>query len=173
MWRRLAGVAAIAVAVTLGLRLAAYRAVEAEVAGWLSGLLLGTGTFVSSGRAEFFLNVGTAEVFGLRITPECTSGIVTALIVGVSGVLLASSRIGSRRLGAAAAVGSATFAVINMARLVMVAAASLTWGLDTGYRWSHTWVGSIVTVFGVVVACAVYLRVLGVGARSRPQTLRP
>lgn len=165
--RRLAGVSVLAIAVALGVHLGTYRGAEATVAGWLSGPLLGTQTFVSATNAVFFIDVGSADVFGLRVTTECTSGIITAFILGVSGLLIGSSRFRLGRVSAAALTGAATFAAVNMGRLLLVATASRTWGLDDGYRWTHTWAGSIVTLLGVVAACAVYLRILGIGGNLR------
>lgn len=155
--------AILAAAAGAVLGLTAYRATEAAMAAWFVGFVHGSNTFVSTSNAAFFLDVGTPEVFGLRVTNECTSAIVVLPIVALTGVLVASSRLASRRLVRAASAASGVFIVVNLIRLVLIADVSRRWGIEIGYRWSHVWVGSMITVAGAAVACATYLRALGIG----------
>lgn len=163
----------IGVALALGLAAAAvwvhqfaYRGWEAWSAGRLSGLLLGQHTLVSRPLTAFFLNLGTAHAFGLRVTGECTSAIVTIGVCVLTGVLAVTTRISLRRLVAASAVAVGTFFALNLVRLVGIALATRQWGLQAGYHWSHVWAGTFVTVLGGIAVCALYLVVIGVRRRK-------
>jgi exosortase/archaeosortase family protein len=141
------------------------------VAAAVSHLALHTPTFGSIPNATFFLGVGSPHAFGLVVTNDCTSAITTTVVLAVTAILALVSRTGIGRLAAAAVVASATFAAINLARLVMIAAATRQWGLGAGFHWSHVWGGTFVTVLGSVVTAVAYLHVLGM--RRHPERPRP
>jgi exosortase/archaeosortase family protein len=157
-WGAAALVAAAAVLVVLVRT--AYRRVEAVIAGRLAHVVTAGHTLINRHTATFFLNVGTPKVFGVVVTPECSSAVVTALVLGVTALALATTRFTLRRALLAAAAGAGGFAALNMVRLVMIAFASDKWGLGSGYRWSHIWVGTFITVFGGVAAAGLYLAIL-------------
>ena len=145
------------------LRRTGYRRFEAHAAGWLTHLATGTNTGIDHRTATFFVASGTPRAFGVLVTPECSSAVVTAIVLLVTAVVVGSSRMSVRRSLGAAASAAGFFVAANLARLVVIAAASRWWGLHAGYHWSHVWAGTFITVFGGVIAAAVYLVVLGGG----------
>lgn len=144
----------------------AYRQLEAVVAGRLSQSATASNALINRHTATFFLNVGTPDVFGVLVTPECSSAIVTALVLAVTAVVVATTRFRFTRVLWAATVAAGGFAALNFVRLVLIAMASDRWGMQAGYRWSHAWAGSFITVFGGFAAAALYLVVLGGGPRE-------
>jgi exosortase/archaeosortase family protein len=137
-----------------------YRQFETLAAGKLTHLVVSGHALINRHTSTFFLNTGTAKVFGVVVTPECSSAIVTGLVLAVTAVAIATTRFTLRRALMAALGAAGLFAGLNLLRLVMIAFATDHWGLGPGYRWSHVWAGTFITVFGGAAAAALYLMIL-------------
>ena len=147
-----------------------YRGWEAWAAGHLTQAVGDVEVLVNQAHAAFYVGIYSPDVFGATITAECTSALVTLGILGTTAVLMMSTRLGMGRLTVAAVVATSTFIVLNLVRVVGIALATRQWGTDAGFHWSHVWGGTLVTVFGGVGVCMLYLLMLGV--RSRPGSQR-
>ena len=153
--------AGLGAAVALALHPLGYRAGEAWAAGGLTHLVSGDSVFVNRGSAQFYVDWDRPDGFGLTVTPECTSAIVTIGVCGVTAVLVLASRIRVSRLLLAGVAAAAAFFVLNLLRLVGIALATQKWGLRSGFHWSHVWAGTFVTVFGGIAVVVLYLMMLG------------
>lgn len=157
---RLAVAAALlAAAALVWLERTAYRGWEAWGAGALTEFAGSTQVLVNRDRASWFIGTDTPAVFGLTVTAECTSALITLSLLAVTGVLMAVSRIRVATLMAAVGLAVGTFFALNIVRLTAIALATKTWS-DSGFHWSHVWAGTFVTVFGGVAVCGIYLMVL-------------
>lgn len=154
-------------AVLAWLHQSGYRGWEAWSAGGLVGRLTGERAAISRPLHAFFPGIGTPHVFGLTVTSECTSLIVTIAACIATAVLASVTRIPLLRLVLAAAAAIAAFYVLNVLRLVGIALAVRQWGMSSGYHWSHVWAGTFVTVLGGIGVCALYLVLLGVRRTAR------
>ncbi|WP_235738563.1 exosortase/archaeosortase family protein [Nocardioides alcanivorans] len=91
---RLAVAAALlAAAALVWLERTAYRGWEAWGAAALTQVSGGTQVLVSRDRASWFIGTDTPEVFGLTVTSECTSAMITLSLLSVTAVLVLASRI--------------------------------------------------------------------------------
>lgn len=162
--RALIGLALVVSAVVVLAGQTVYRGYEAAAAGLLSGVATGSHDVTDRSRSIFFVNVGTPKIFGVVVTPECTSAIVTAIFLAITGITVAVARVSITRTLLAGFLAAGLFVVANLLRLVLIAFASDYWGLVSGYHWSHVWAGSFVTVFGLTIAVTVYLLILGGGS---------
>lgn len=168
---RMAGVpAAVAMLVLLILHEMGWRSWEAWIAGQTTALITSTHAYTS--RATFFVDVGKPDVFGLRVTSECTSALILIGLLAVTAILLAVTRLPFGRLLSAAALSAGVFFAVNLARLVMIALSTREWGLEAGFYGAHVWAGTFVTVFGAVGIVALYLAVIGAVGRRRKRVRR-
>jgi exosortase/archaeosortase family protein len=140
-----------------------YRGWEARIAGLIAGPVTGTPTSAVPETATFYLHSGQADMFGLRITPECSSAIVTSVLVGITALLTATTRLRISRLARAAVAAIVAFWALNLGRMTIIAYSTNEWGRGAGFHWSHVWAGTAVTVVGGCAAFMTYLAVLGRG----------
>lgn len=168
------GFVALAAAYLVWAERTGYRGVEARLAAFGSGALIQARDLVHPDSATYFLRVGTDRVFAVVVTPECSSAIVTASVIGVAGLILAGSRVPVAQIVLASLAAVGLFLTLNIARLVLITYSSDKWGLDTGYHWSHLWAGTAITVFGGALTVMTFLVVLAGGPNARPvQLLSP
>lgn len=150
----------------------AYRVLEARMVSAVVGLVLGGGTMVMSGTGTFYLNTGGLDMFGLRVTSECSSAFVVTGFLALTAVLGAATKRRATSLARAAVTAVGVLLAFNLGRLVLIALATDRWGRETGYHWSHVWAGSATTVIASVVSFAVYLAALGI-RRIGPAPVSP
>jgi exosortase/archaeosortase family protein len=133
----------------------AVRDFEAWLSGHVVPLLTGinAGSYVNSPVIWFAASPG--RYMGLIITPDCT---VDALIVPFTAVtawvIWRQVRFTRPLLGLALAVG--LMLVMNQFRLLLIVALTVHFGYVNGFYWGHTMIGSLVTVFGVVLIFVAY-----------------
>ena len=144
----------------------AYRQIETVLAGGATHTLLSGGYFVNRDTETFFLHTGTSKVFGVVVTPVCSSAVISGVILAITAVVVASSRFSLLRALLAALASAGGFALLNLGRVILIAFASNESGIRAGYQWSHDWAGTFVTVFGGVLAAVVYLVLLGGGRQQ-------
>ncbi|NUU05975.1 hypothetical protein [Leifsonia sp. C5G2] len=143
------------------------QAREIEVAVVVTLLRPVLGESVSAGADAIVLRLSELHYWCLRITAECTTlvFIVPMLLFAVATLLF--TRVPVRRWLAASALGLLLVVVVNLFRLGLIVVSTLSWD-RVGYEWSHTVVGTLVALAGVVVAALATLRILnGRPLRSR------
>jgi exosortase/archaeosortase family protein len=134
----------IAVVIVLVAFLRVFRSVEAEMAAHLYGA--GTPTAVDFHDAVVFFGLGQPGGFGLRITPECSAALLIVPIALVAVGLLARPRVRWYRALAGFLAASLVLIVSNQLRLGVIAWAVNTFGLKSGFEWSHVVVGSVISL---------------------------
>jgi len=135
----------------------AYRSFEATLAAiTLAPFADGTG---SSGTT-FYLQRPNG-IIGLVITAECTALILVAPLIALAAVLLVITRSSWWRIFAGVSAMWVIVTIVNEIRLAFIGFASNTWGLDIGYPLSHTYIGSIIGIFGFVAGLAALLVIAG------------
>lgn len=166
-WRVLrygSGLTAWALAVLLVVRETWYRGVEAAVAGDTIKDWLGYPVLIARARQTVFFafhGTGAAHMLGLEVTLGCSSDLLLIPILLTTGILLCVGPASPLRVLAAAAMAAAIVVLINMLRLVMIAALVSSWGVPAGFGWGHTLFGSVLTLLGMFAALAAFVLVLG------------
>jgi exosortase/archaeosortase family protein len=147
----------LAVAVGLVLGHVAYQTVEVSLAGVLLRLCTSSGVYVATGQQTVYFGLGSAHPIGLTMTPECTSAFLLVPLVLVGALLIGlRPRIAGRVTGSLA-VAAVILIVVNQIRILAMAALVSWLGIDRGYYWGHTMVGSVVSVFGGAVALVLFV----------------
>lgn len=100
-----------------------------------------------------------------RITPECTSALLSIPLLLLTALLLLRRHVRLLRVCSAALLSLLLLCSFNQLRLLLVALASLRWQ-QSGYEWSHLLVGSVLSLIGVASAVGVLLR-LSMGPRTK------
>lgn len=172
-WRLLrysAGLAAWALAVVLLVRETWYRGMEAAVAGDTIKDWLGYPVLIARARQTVFFafhGTGPAHMLGLEVTLGCSSDLLLIPILLTTGILLCVGPASPLRILSAAAMAAAIVVLVNMLRLVMIAALVSSWGVPAGFGWGHTLFGSVLTLFGMFAALAAFVLVLGRARSAR------
>ncbi|GAB2710974.1 hypothetical protein GCM10010442_33640 [Kitasatospora kifunensis] len=146
-----------------------YRGVEAAVAGRTAHDLFGCGVSVVRSAQTFFFefHADRFSYLGLDVSLGCSSLLLIVPVVGVTAVLVVVSRISLLRLTVALAATVAVVVAVNMLRLLAIVYFVNAWGLEAGFGWSHTFLGSLLALAGISSAAFLYCRlVYGAGARS-------
>jgi exosortase/archaeosortase family protein len=149
----------------------AVRDFEAWLSGHVVPLLTGidAGSYVNSPVVWFA--VGRDRYMGLLITPDCT---VDAFIVPFTAVtawvIWRQVRLMRPVLGLAVAVG--LLFGMNQFRLLLIVVLTVRFGYVNGFYWGHTLIGSLVTVFGVVLIFVAYALIVvrRKGSRARRES---
>jgi exosortase/archaeosortase family protein len=166
-WRLLrysAGLAVWATAVVLLVRETWYRGVEAAVAGDTIKDWLGYPVLIARARQTVFFafhGTGPAHMLGLQVTLGCSSDLLLIPILLTTGILLCVGPASPVRVLFAAAMAAVIVVLVNMLRLVMIAALVSSWGVPAGFGWGHTLFGSVLTLFGMFAALVAFVLVLG------------
>lgn len=146
-------VLALALAALAGVVLAEsgqVRLLEAAASSWVTRLSTGTVTTTTRADHAFYWGVGTPHIMGLSVTAECTTAFLIAAMLAVGAVCLVGKRVGSRAL-LTGVIGFCAWSLAwNVARLSLIAWATYHYGM-TGYSFTHTFVGSLVSIGGTVV----------------------
>ena len=148
----------VALGLLIVVQAASVRSLEAELTAALAGVITRSETYVAQGYGAFFWNVGTPEVHGLRITPECSLAYVTGPFLIMGGVLLALGRLSPARVLVGLIVGLALMVILNTARILLIVTAVHLWGTGSALWWSHVVLGSLVALLGNAAAMAVAIR---------------
>lgn len=179
VWGYVAAALCAAGAVVVYARQAAYRGVEARIEAFLINELTSVHTLavpqtstVFTGLGEYtgmggYTVVGTGPVMGFTITPECSSAVLVAGFLALTAVALTVRRWSWSAVWAALGVAVAVVVAANLIRLSVVIGSTRVWN-DSGYEWSHVYVGTFITLFGLIIALIAYVKLLG----ARPLTRR-
>ena len=148
----LPGVACLAAAVLAVLQQQSIRRSEAWAMAWVFDRVLGGSSY--SVRDIIFHNIGGGQPFGLVVTGLCSSAVLIAPVLALSGVLFLMGRIAVPRLARAAAFALLLVVVSNGLRFLMIAGAQQAWG-EQGFSIMHHFVGSFVVIIGFAAAVIV------------------
>jgi exosortase/archaeosortase family protein len=144
--------------VALGILVLAFngriRAVETRLSAHLAAVVTGTRTAAVPGTHTFYWLVGTLHMIGLLITSDCTSAILIGPLLFVAGFLSLGGRVPLSRLVPGAALAAAVLFAVNLLRLAAITWATYHFGM-AGFTWSHTLLGSVLTLAALVGALVV------------------
>ncbi|MFE2757068.1 exosortase P [Actinosynnema sp. NPDC059335] len=135
----------------------AYRTAEVVLSGFLLGLIGVDGVEVVTARQTVYFGLGSDAPLGLRMTPECTSAFLVVPLLAVGAVMIALRPRITRRVLFALAVAVVAVVVVNQLRVLTLVALVGWLGVDTGYHWGHTLLGSLVSVFGGAAALVAFV----------------
>ena len=150
-------VALLTAAVGLVVAHRAYRTAEIQLSGLLLDALSSDGVEVVASRQTVYFGLGSDTPLGLRMTPECTSAFLVAPLLAVGAVMIALRPRITRRVLFALAVAGVAVVVVNQVRVLTLVGLVEWLGVDTGYYWGHTLLGSVVSVFGGAAALVAFV----------------
>ncbi len=150
-------IALVAGAAGLVLAHRAYRTAEIVLSGLLLDALGSDGVEVVASRQTVYFGLGSDSPLGLRMTPECTSAFLVLPLLVVGAVMIALRPRIARRVLFALAVASVAVVVVNQFRVLTLVGLVDWLGVDTGYYWGHTLLGSMVSVFGGAAALVAFV----------------
>lgn len=142
------------------------RRLEARVTGVVLRWVFGVDTLVSQLHPVVYVTTEPADNFvspfwiGLTVTQECTVAWLLAPLLILSGLFVFGRRFAVRAVALAVLLTAVALSVVNVVRLVVIVMSTHLWGLDVGYRWSHDIYGSLITVFGVLLAAVLFVKLV-------------
>jgi exosortase/archaeosortase family protein len=160
---RLAGSLLAIAAVAVFVAQAELRPIEARVTALAIGPF--TAGHASSSGSVVFFGAGTDRVYGLDITPLCSTVVLVAPLLAIAGVVMVFGLRAQRvALGLLAALVLA--AASNLARYIGAAVALQRFGL-AGFDLVHEYLGSLLVIFGFAAAIVLLLWVATRDRRTR------
>ncbi|MEV8442929.1 exosortase P [Actinosynnema sp. NPDC051121] len=154
---RVVVVALVAAAAGLVMAHQAYRTAEILLSGLLLRVLGTDGVQVVAARQTVYFGLGSDAPLGLRMTPECTSAFLVVPLLAIGAVMIALRPRITRRVLSALVVAGAAVVVVNQLRVVTLVGLVAWLGVDDGYYWGHTLLGSMVSVFGGAAALVAFV----------------
>ncbi|WP_238412573.1 exosortase P [Saccharothrix deserti] len=154
---RVVVVALLVAAAGLVVAHSAYRTAEITLSGLLLDVLGSDGVEVVASRQTVYFGLGSDSPLGLRMTPECTSAFLLLPLVVVGAVMIALRPRITRRVLFALAVAGVAVVVVNQLRVLTLVGLVEWLGVDTGYYWGHTLLGSMVSVLGGGAALVAFV----------------
>ncbi|PQZ52583.1 MULTISPECIES: hypothetical protein [unclassified Microbacterium] len=152
------GIALVVAAVLLVLFEERFRILEAGVASyWLAPFVPGG---VRHYLNYFILEVEPGRTIAFMVTIECTIAFLTAPVLALSGVILATTRVGWAQVGKALFFSTALIFVTNQLRLGVIALGSQALGFEVGYELTHRLLGSVLSIVGFSAAYLVFVVVI-------------
>lgn len=151
----LPGLVCLAAAALAMLQQESIRSSEAWAMAWVFDRALGGSSY--SVRDIIFHNIGGGRPFGLAVTGLCSSAVLIAPVLALSGLLFLMGRIAVPRLARAAALALLIVVVSNGSRFFMIAGAQQAWG-EQGFSIMHHFLGSFVVIIGFTAAIIVLVR---------------
>ncbi|NLU70499.1 hypothetical protein [Streptomyces sp. HNM0574] len=156
------GCAALALALVLGEH--RFRVGEAQLAAHVVAAVTGHRAVANPQAPQVWLFLEPLQVFGGRITSQCTSVyIVTLLWCGAAALTAITRRRPAWAVVAAAAVASLVAVLGNQLRICALYGLVALAGRDTGYALGHRYLGTLLSLVTLAAALAAFLLAL-----SRP-----
>jgi exosortase/archaeosortase family protein len=134
-----------------------YRVFEVELSGVILRVITTSGVYVAADRETVYFGLSGATPLGLQMTPECSSVFLLIPLLLVTAVMLWFRPENARRLFLSLSVAAAVVIVVNQFRLLSIVGLVHWLGVDNGYYWGHTLLGSMVSVFGGAVALVLFV----------------
>ena len=154
---RVVVIALLGAAAALVLANQAYRNAEITLSGFLIGVVGSDGVAVVPDRQTVYFGLGSDTPLGLRMTPECTSAFLVLPLIVVGAVMIALRPRIQNRVLFALGVAALAVVVVNQFRVLTLVGLVQWLGVDTGYYWGHTLLGSMVSVFGGAAALVAFV----------------
>lgn len=163
--RRSAAVLLLAVTVALVVFQGEYRHLEAVLAAQLfsSG---GVQTFAQPDSGIVIFQLANQKVFGLEISPECSSAFLIAPFTAIGAAMLWRRRMHPGRVALGVSLVALLLVLANQLRVAMIAGLIDGFGLQEGYKWGHLVLGSLLSIVFLAGSLALLLWVVASG-RSR------
>ncbi|WP_414937060.1 exosortase P [Amycolatopsis sp. cmx-11-51] len=153
----MAVIAVIAVAVGLVLAERLYRVFEVQVSGLILSVITTSGVYVASERETVYFGLSSDTPLGLRMTPECSSAFMLLPLLLVTAVMLYFRPKNAKRLFCSLAISAIAVVLVNQMRVLAIVGLVNMMGIDEGYYWGHTLLGSMVSVIGGAVALVLFV----------------
>jgi exosortase/archaeosortase family protein len=154
---RVAVAAVISAAIVLVLLERVYRVFEVQISGLILSVITSSGVEVVSERETVYFGLSGASPLGLKMTPECSSVFLLLPLFLVTAALLWFRPENIRRLLLSLAVSAVVVIAVNQLRVLAIVGLVNWLGVDKGYYWGHTLLGSMVSVFGGAIALVVFV----------------
>jgi exosortase/archaeosortase family protein len=135
----------------------AYREAEVSLAGFLLRVIGPDGVAVVAERQTVYFGLGSDTPLGLRMTPECTSAFLVLPLLVIGAAMIALRTRITRRVLVALGAAAVAVVVVNQFRVLTLVGLVEWLGVDTGYHWGHTLLGSMVSVFGGAAALVLFV----------------
>ncbi|GAB3683727.1 hypothetical protein GCM10027589_53210 [Actinocorallia lasiicapitis] len=133
------------------------RAQEAKLAALLAGPV--TPGYASSTRDIVLIGLGTPDQLALRITNECTVVLLLVPMLFLAGLISLFRRFGVWSVLLGLLMGASAVIFTNQVRIVLIAWATETYGVDLGYELTHKFFGSVLAIAGFAGGLLLMLRV--------------
>jgi exosortase/archaeosortase family protein len=144
----------------------AVQRLEAQTTADLLRSLLGYHADGSS-SGEPAIQFGASSLSNaVRVTTECSSAPILGLILIITAALLTGRVHEVGRVLLAVLASAGLFFVLNLARLMTICWAFSRYG-QTGFRVTHIYLGSIISLVGLIACLVVYLAVAGMWHNAR------
>ncbi|WP_410622528.1 exosortase P [Amycolatopsis sp. cmx-8-4] len=134
-----------------------YRVLEVQVAGLILRGVTSTGVEVSAARETVYFGLTGPAPLGLTMTPECSSLFLLLPLILVAAVMIHYRPLGQRKVLIALVISVVALFFVNQLRLLMIVGLVRWLGVNKGYYWGHTLLGSMVSVFGGAVALVLFV----------------
>lgn len=140
-----------------------YRAGEAVTSAWIGDHF--TSHSIWSYPKGSLIFVDRPVQLAFEVTPQCSSMIIAIIFfLGSALLALVAPRFRVRRILTAFAIAVVLAVFVNVTRVMLIVLTSSELGDGIGFRLSHEYIGSLLTVFGMAFALLAYLWLL---ARDR------
>jgi exosortase/archaeosortase family protein len=142
-----------------------FRIFEAWLAGHVMPLVSQFRAGAVPGAPIVWFAAGPHRYLALLVTPECTVAILMApFLLCTAWNIWRQPGIVRPLLALGVAVTLLT--LVNQLRLLTIACLVRDMGIGSGFYWGHTLIGSLVTVFGVVLVFLCYAVLLAAGRKK-------
>lgn len=163
--RRAAAVLLLGLTVALVVFQAEYRHLEAVLAAQLFGSG-GVQTFAQPDSGVVIFQLANQKVFGLEISPECSSAFLIVPFTAIGAAMLWRRRFHPGRVLSGVALVALLLVLANQLRVAMIAGLIDGIGLQEGYKWGHLVLGSLLSIVFLAGSLALLLWMVASG-RSR------
>lgn len=144
------------------------RRLEAGIAEFFIGSILGVGSQLAPTGTELTVGAGTQMIFTLDVSFACSVVLLLIPLMALAAALLASGRASIFRTVPAVLVGAGALLALNACRFLMIAALTHATGLE-GYGWAHTVYGSMLVLIGLAIVLMAFVKVVS-GSRKERQS---
>lgn len=135
----------------------AYRTAEISLAGGILHVVTSSGVHIVPERQTVYFGLGTTHPIGLTMTPECTSAFLVLPLMVVGAAMVALRPWIGQRVVTSLVVAGAALIIVNQLRILTMAGLVAWLGIDRGYYWGHTMLGSMVSVIGGAAALVLFV----------------
>jgi exosortase/archaeosortase family protein len=142
------------------------RGFEATMAGHLIGFATGAQAGSVPAAAVFWFTDSPHSVIGMQITPQCTVALLLVPFLLATACLVWLRPRALPPVAALLTTGLLLLAM-NQFRFLTIAWLVREMGFTSGFYWGHTWIGSLITIFGLTMTLAVYAVMVSRGNARR------